>query len=153
MPLLLLMAEAPQGCGGLQELLGGVSSRAINLGSCVLIRGGLIRLKSSQVPTAALTGLAMAGLYPPGPAGRGGASVGAGWDSDLHHGRIHFGNDYLRLEDVWPEGVEGISQQLQSTNLMNIHLSTSASIFYEITTEMRPRTSFLRGVSVGRFSS
>lgn len=95
----------------------------------------------------------MAGLYPPRPAGGSGASVGAGWDSDLHHGGVHFGNDYLRLEDVWPEGVGGISQQLQSTSLMNIHLSTSASIFYEITTETRFHTSFLRAVSVGHSSS
>lgn len=147
------MAEAPQGCRGLQELLGGVIGRTVSLGSCVPIRRGLICLKSSQVPAAALTGLAMAGLYPPRPAGGSGAPVGAGGDSDLHDRRIHFGNDYLRLEDVWPERVGGISQQLQSTSLMNIHVASSVSIFYQITTEMRYCTSFLRAVSVGHFSS
>lgn len=133
MPLLLLMAEASQGCGGLQELLRGVR-RTISLDACVPIRRGLIGLKSSQVPTAALTRLAMAGLYPPRPAGRRRAPVGAGWDGDLHHGRIHFRNDYLRLEDVWPGGAEGISKQLQCTNLMNIHFPTSVSIIYIIMT-------------------
>lgn len=115
------MTEAPQGCGRLQELLRGVSGRTVNLGSCVPVRGGLIGFKSSQVPTAALTGLTMAGLYPPRPAGRSGAPVRAGWNSDLHYGGVHFGNDYLRLKNVWPERVGRISQKLQSTRLMNIH--------------------------------
>lgn len=128
------MAEAPQGCRRLQELLGGVGGGAISLGSRVPIRGGLIRLESGQVPAAALSRLAMTGLYPPRPARGGGASVGAGWNSDLHHGRIHFRDDYLRLEDVWPEGVEEFSKQLHPTNLMNIHSSAPASIFDEITT-------------------
>lgn len=66
----------------------------------------MVGLESRQVPAAALPRLAMAGLHPPRPAGGGGASVGAGGDSDLHHGRIHFGDDYLRLEEVWPGGAE-----------------------------------------------
>lgn len=106
LPLLLLVAEAPQCRRRLQELLGGVAAAAIGLAGRVPVGGRLVGLESRQVPAAALPRLAMAGLHPPRAAGGGGAPVGAGWDSDLHHGRIHFGDDYLRLEEVWPGGVE-----------------------------------------------
>lgn len=95
----------------------------------------------------------MTGLYPPRPVGRSGASAGAGWDSDLHYRRIHFGNDYLRLEDVWPGRVGGISQQLKSPNLRSTHLSIYASKRNHITTKGRSHTSFPRAAFVGHFSS
>lgn len=115
------MAEAPQGCRGLQQLLGGVGRGAVRLGGRVPVRRRLVRLKSGQVATAAFARFAVAGFDPPGPAGGGGPSVGARWDGDLHHGRIHFGNDYLRFEDVWPAEAEGIRRREQLTNLINIY--------------------------------
>lgn len=65
--MLLLVAEAPQSGRGLQMLPGGVGVGAVGLGSGVPVRRGLICLKSSQIPTAALPRLAVAGLYPAGP--------------------------------------------------------------------------------------
>ena len=107
LPLLLVVADPPQGRAGVQEVLGGVRSGAPVLDRHRPMGSGLGGLEAGEVPAAALAGLAVAGLHPAGAAGGGGAPVGAGGDGHLHHRGVQLGKDHLRLQDIRSEDAQG----------------------------------------------